>query len=62
MNNILLCMILIAQIWNFRQGMFELTVLKHRETSMRSEFVMIKQTVSELQYELETLKERLSVK
>lgn len=62
MNNILLCMILIAQIWNFREGMFELTVLKHRETSMRSEFVMIKQTVSELQYELETLKERLSVK
>jgi hypothetical protein len=62
MNNILLCMILIVQLWNFRAGMFELAVLKHAETSMRSEFVVIRRSISELQYELDTLKERFSVK
>lgn len=62
MNNILLCMILLAQMWNFREGMFELAVLRHTETSMRSEFMILKQTVSEVQYELKTLKESLSEK
>lgn len=42
--------------------MFELAVLKHAETSMRSEFVVIRRSISELQYELDTLKERFSVK
>ncbi len=53
MNNILLFMILFVQLWNFRQGMFEMTVLRNTESTLRGE-------IDNLKIELEVLKKSLS--
>ncbi len=53
MNNILLFMILFVQLWNFRQGMFEMTVLKNTESTLRGE-------IDNLKLELGILKKSLS--
>jgi len=53
MNNILLFMILFVQLWNFRQGMFEMTVLRNTESTLRGE-------IDNLKIELEVLKKNLS--
>jgi hypothetical protein len=53
MNNILLFMILFVQLWNFRQGMFEMTMLKNTESTLRGE-------IDNLKLELGILKKSLS--
>jgi hypothetical protein len=53
MNNILLFMILFVQLWNFRQGMFEMTVIRNTESTLRGE-------IDNLKIELEVLKKSLS--
>ena len=52
MNNILLVMILIMQIWIFKERMLDFISLK----SMRCELTALKETVSATQQELKTLK------
>jgi hypothetical protein len=46
-------MILFVQLWNFRQGMFEMTVLRNTESTLRGE-------IDNLKIELEVLKKSLS--
>lgn len=52
MNNILLFLILIMQMWIFKERMLDFIVLK----SMRCEIKALKETVSATQKELKTLK------
>ena len=52
MNNILLFMIFIMQIWIFKERMLDFMALK----SMRCELTDLKETVSVVQQELKTLK------
>jgi len=52
MNNILLFMILIMQMWIFKERMLDFIALK----SMRCELTALKETVSATQQELKTLK------
>ena len=52
MNNILLFMIFIMQIWIFKERMLDFMVMK----SMRCELTDLKETVSVVQQELKTLK------
>ena len=55
MNNVLLCLILFVQLWNFRDGMFELTLRTHTETSLRGELKTLKDALSSVQDELKAL-------
>lgn len=55
MNNVLLCLILFVQLWNFRDGMFELTLRTQTETSLRGELKTLRDAVSAVQSELRAL-------
>lgn len=61
MNNVLLCMILFVQLWNFREGLLELAVLRHTETDLRSELKALQQAVSAVQHDLKGLQQCASL-
>ena len=61
MNNVLLCMILFVQLWNFREGLLELALLRHTETDLRSELKALQQAVSAVQHDLKGLQQCASL-
>jgi hypothetical protein len=61
MNNVLLCMILFAQLWNFREGFLELALLRHTETGLRSELKTLQEAVAVLQHDLKGLQQCASL-
>ena len=61
MNNVLLCMILCVQMWNFREGLLELALRRHAETGLRSELSSLHAAVSAVQDELKALQQCASL-
>jgi cell division protein FtsB len=57
MNNVLLCMILFVQLWNFREGLLDLALRRHTETGLRSELKALQQAVSAVRDDLKTLQQ-----